>query len=120
LDKAQMEEVRITGPFVGLWFAVFALPLFLFVQEAPKPFRTATAVRKGLASLGRTLRMLPQHGQTWRFLVARMLYTDGLNTLFAFGGIYAAGSFGMDFQEILVFGILLNITAGIGAIAFAW
>jgi MFS transporter, UMF1 family len=120
LDKAQMEEVRIAGPFVGLWFAVFALPLFLFVHETPKPFRTASAVRKGLASLGRTLRMLPQHGQTWRFLVAHMLYTDGLNTLFAFGGIYAAGSFGMDFQEILVFGILLNITAGLGAIGFAW
>ena len=49
-----------------------------------------------------------------------MLYIDGLNTLFAFGGIYAAGTFGMGFQEILVFGILLNVTAGLGAAGFAW
>ena len=49
-----------------------------------------------------------------------MLYIDGLNTLFAFGGIYAAGTFGMDFQEILVFGIILNVTAGLGAAGFAW
>ncbi len=49
-----------------------------------------------------------------------MLYTDGLNTLFAFGGIYAAGTFGMSFQDILVFGILLNVTAGLGAFGFAW
>ena len=49
-----------------------------------------------------------------------MIYIDGINTLFAIGGIYAAGTFGMDFQEILFFGILLNVTAGIGAALFAW
>ncbi|MFQ5939507.1 MAG: MFS transporter, partial [Alphaproteobacteria bacterium] len=51
---------------------------------------------------------------------ARMIYTDGLNTLFAFGGIYAAGTFGMSFGEVIEFGIALNVTAGLGAIAFAW
>lgn len=120
LDKARSEDVRITGPFVGLWFAVFALPLFLMVHESPAPFRPAAAVRDGLASLWTTLKLLPRHGQTGLFLVAHMLYTDGLNTLFAFGGIYAAGSFGMSFQDILIFGILLNVTAGLGAFAFAW
>jgi UMF1 family MFS transporter len=120
LDKTQAEEVRITGPFVGLWFAVFALPLFFLVREHPAPFRPTAAVRDGLTSLWRTLKLLPGHGQTGRFLLARMLYTDGLNTLFAFGGIYAAGSFGMSFQDILIFGILLNVTAGLGAFGFAW
>ncbi|MEQ8357533.1 MAG: MFS transporter [Kiloniellaceae bacterium] len=120
LDKQQVEEVRITGPFVGLWFAVFALPLFLVVRERPQDFRPGSAVRDGLSSLWRTLKLLPRHGQSGQFLLARMLYTDGLNTLFAFGGIYAAGSFGMTFQEILIFGILLNVTAGLGAFAFAW
>ena len=120
LDKGQMEDVRITGPFVGLWFAVFALPLFFLVREHPAPFRPAAAVRDGLASLWQTLKLLPSHDQTWRFLLAHMLYTDGLNTLFAFGGIYAAGSFGMSFQDILIFGILLNVTAGLGAFGFAW
>ncbi|NIA71022.1 MFS transporter [Pelagibius litoralis] len=120
LDKAMAEEVRITGPFVGLWFAVFAVPLFLFAREKPRPFKPAGAVRAGLASLWQTLRALPQHGQIGRFLLARMFYTDGLNTLFAFGGIYAAGTFGMSFEDILIFGILLNVTAGLGAFAFAW
>lgn len=120
LDKTLAEEVRITGPFVGLWFLVFAVPLFLFTREKPRAFKPASAVRTGLASLWQTLRALPQHGQTGRFLLARMFYTDGLNTLFAFGGIYAAGSFGMSFEDILIFGILLNVTAGLGAFAFAW
>lgn len=120
LDRDRAEDVRATGPFVALWFALFALPLFVLARERPQSVRPGAAVRDGLASLWRTLKLLPQHGQTWRFLLARMLYTDGLNTLFAFGGIYAAGTFGMSFQDILIFGILLNVTAGIGAFGFAW
>ena len=54
-----------------------------------------------------------------RFLFARMLYTDGLTTLFAFGGIYAAGEFGMNARDTLLLGILLNVSAGIGAAGFA-
>jgi UMF1 family MFS transporter len=49
-----------------------------------------------------------------------MLYIDGLGTLFAFGGIYAAGSFGMTLADVIKFGIALNVTAGLGAAAFAW
>ena len=43
------------------------------------------------------------------------MYNDGLVTIFAFGGIYAAGTFGFSFDEIMLFGIVLNITAGFGA-----
>jgi UMF1 family MFS transporter len=39
-------------------------------------------------------------------------------TIFAFGGIYAAGAFGMTFAEILVFGIVINLAAGAGALTF--
>ena len=49
-----------------------------------------------------------------------MLYTDGLNTLFAFGGIYAATLFNMGFSEIIIFGIALNIAAGFGSIIFGF
>ena len=121
LDKDAYEHVRATGPFVGLWFLVFALPMFLFTpdrQASGKP--AGEAVRSGLATLWETLRKLPRYGSILRFLIARMFYTDGLNTLFAFGGIYAAGTFGMSFDEILIFGILLNVTAGLGAVGFAW
>ena len=44
------------------------------------------AVRSGLRTLVATLRELPQHGRLLRFLIGRMIYMDGVNTLFAFGG----------------------------------
>jgi UMF1 family MFS transporter len=70
--------------------------------------------------LAGTLRALPEYRNTATFLLARMLYTDGLNTLFVFGGIYAYRGFGMDTGETFVFAILLNVTAGLGAAAFGW
>ena len=55
-----------------------------------------------------------------RLLVARLVYNDGLVTVFAFGGIYAAGTFGFTFEDILLFGIALNVAAGLGAFVFGF
>jgi UMF1 family MFS transporter len=121
LDPALAEQVRIVGPLAAVWFAVFALPLFLFVPDraagALAPFE---AMRRGIGDLFKTLRQVRRYANVARFLLAKMIYIEGLNTLFAFGGIYAAGSFGMGLEEVLLFGIVLNIAAGAGAFAFAW
>lgn len=121
LAKDAAEHVRIVGPIVGLWLIIFCLPLFLWTPDpAGRGLPAKAAVREGFIVLARTLRALPQHGQLARFLLARMIFTDGLNTLFAFGGIYAAGTFGMSVEEVLTFGLALNATAGAGAFAFGW
>ncbi len=113
--------VRATAPLVALWFALFAAPLFLLVPDRPRTATAlATAVREGLAELAASLRRLPREGHVLRFLFARMIYADGLNTLFIFGGIYAAGTIGLSLEEVIVFAILINATAGAGALLFAW
>jgi UMF1 family MFS transporter len=105
---------------VAVWFAVFALPLFLLVREPPAPsLPLVAATRAGLRTLAQTLREVRKHRVLMLFLLAQMLYADGLVTLFAFGGIYAAGTFGMALAEVIQFGILLNVTAGLGAACFA-
>jgi UMF1 family MFS transporter len=106
---------------VALWLAVFSLPLFLFTPDRQSAGLPATeAVRRGLAQLRRTFANLRRYRAIGRFLIARMIYTDGLNTLFAFGGIYAAGTFGMPMAEVILFGAALNVTGAAGAILFAW
>ncbi len=121
LNAATFGQIRIVGPFSSLWFAVFSLPLFLFVHDTPakkqKLYRTLQA---GLRELVQTLRMLIREKNILLFLIGRMIYTDGLNTLFAFGGIFAAGSFQFTFTDILILGISLNVMAGLGSIALAW
>ena len=49
------------------------------------------------------------------FLLANMIYTDGLVSLFAFGGIYAAGTFGWNTTQIGSFGVILAIAGAFGA-----
>jgi UMF1 family MFS transporter len=121
LDKAQAEHIRILGPLVAVWFAVFAIPLFLYTPDRPATgVPLGRAAREGFVALAETVRQARHFRQILRFLVARIFYIDGLNTLFALGGIYAAGAFGMSLEEILVFGVLVNVTAGIGAFGFAW
>ena len=121
LDTSLAEHVRISGPVVALWLGLFCLPLFLWTPDPlVRGLPAKAAVREGLVTLGRTLRTLPQHSQLTRFLLARMVFTDGTNTLFAFGGIYAAGTFGMSVKEVIMFGLVLNATAGIGAFTFGW
>ncbi|NVK18775.1 MAG: MFS transporter [Methylocystaceae bacterium] len=120
LDKDLAEHIRISGPFVGLWYGLFALPLFLFVPDQPAKMPMRQAVRDGLGQFVLTLKKWRDHPTVFGFLLTRMIYIDGLNTLFAFGGIYAAGTFGMSFQDLIIFGISINVTAGLGAAIFGW
>jgi UMF1 family MFS transporter len=66
------------------------------------------------------LREARREPDLWRFLLASALYRDGLATMFAMGGLYAAGTFGMAFDKVVLLAIGLNVAAGIGAIGFAW
>jgi MFS transporter, UMF1 family len=121
LDPAQAEPLRAVGPMAALWYALFALPLFFLVPDVPATGRRlGVAVRDGVRSIAKTIARAREHRVIWRYLIACMIYSDGLNTLFAFGGIYAAGTFGMDFSELILFGIALNVFAGAGAAGFAW
>ena len=120
LDAATREGDRFSGPLTALWFAVLVLPMFLFVPDRAKglPFRAAVA--KGFGEIRGLVPKLKARPPLARFLLANMIYADGLVALFAFGGIYAAGTFGWGSIEIGIFGILLTITGTAGALAGGW
>src|SRR3954453_3189743 len=115
LDPVSHQGDRITGPLTAVWFIVFVLPMFLLTPDYPARRPVREALREGLSDLRRTLSELPQHKSMAAFLLANMVYTDGLVSLFAFGGIYAAGTFGWNTIQIGSFGILLAIAGSFGA-----
>ncbi|MDT8436986.1 MAG: MFS transporter [Gemmatimonadota bacterium] len=110
---------RATNLLVAGWFLAFSLPMFLFVPEGAAAPGEA-GVRGAFRELGRTIRSLGRYREVAKFLVARLVYNDGLVTVIAFGGIYAAGTFGMGLDEVIFFGMMLNIAAGLGAWAFGF
>jgi len=121
ITKVDDQNIRATNLVVAVWFFVFSLPLFIWVKSkvhtrAPEPGGLVGATYRQLAS---TFHEIKRYRQIVRFLIARLIYNDALITVFAFGGIYAAGTFGFTTKEILIFGIVLNITAGAGAFSMA-
>ena len=121
LNKSTAQDVRATFILVAVWYLVFSLPLFMFTSDTPSTGKSIRqGVKDGTIQLINSIRQVKRYRPIVRFLIARMIYIDGLATLFTFGGVYAAGSFNMAEQEVLMFGIALNASAGLGAIGFAW
>jgi UMF1 family MFS transporter len=116
LDPENFDGDRASGPFTALWYAIFVLPLFLFTPDNERRLRLRLAARVGIGKLRKTILSLRRHSNVALYLLSHMIYADGLVALFAFGGIYAAGTFGWTSFELGLFGILLTITGTIGAV----
>lgn len=121
LDRAMAEHVRFTFILVALWYLIFSLPLFIKTPDEPRSgMGIKQAIKNGWQQLKESIQHVRDYKDILRFLIARMIFIDGLATVFAFGGIYAAGTFDMTEKDVLMFGIGLNLTAGLGAALFAW
>ncbi len=121
-------HIRATNLLVAGWLLLFSLPMLLWVRE-PTIERAAddlnavggrAQVAQAFSDLKRTLLRIRDFPEIVRFLIAHLIYNDGLVTVFAFGGIYAAGTFGLEYDEVILFGIALNVAAGLGAWLFGF
>ena len=112
-------NLRATNLLVAGWFLLFSIPAFLWLRDESTAAGRVDVVQ-AFRDLAVTAGHLRRYRQVALFLLARLLYNDGLVTIFAFGGIYAVGTFGFSFAELVTFGIVLNVGAGLGALAFGF
>ncbi|MET0673620.1 MAG: MFS transporter [Microbacterium pygmaeum] len=119
LDVSGGLAYRLIAVGAAVWTIVFALPFVFNVPEAaarldrPKVgfFESYAVLIKDIGSLYRN------HRSTFWFLISSAVYRDGLAGVFAFGGVLAAAAFGFTPNEVIIFGIALNLVAGISTIA---
>lgn len=117
LDTVMREGDRLVGPFAAAWFLLFVIPFFLFVPDIPtRAEKAAGGIGRALGELRQTVRELPGNRDMLRFLIARMIYADGLSAIFTFGGIYGAWVFGWQALALGIFGIVLSLAGAIGAV----
>ncbi|MFV0319327.1 MAG: MFS transporter [Microbacterium sp.] len=122
MDVSDGLAYRLIALGAAVWTIVFALPFVFNVPESPamddRPkvgfFRSYAVLVRDLIALWR------EHRPTFWFLVASAVYRDGLAGVFAFGGILAAVSFGFSATEVMIFGIALNLVAGVSTIFAGW
>ena len=116
-SKELGENIRATNLMVAIWFVIFSIPVFMGLGGTTKINKTYSKNiwSDSFEEIKSTLANIKKYKELVKFLIARIFYNDGLITIIAFGGIYAAGTFNFTFEDIFLFGIVLNITAGLGA-----
>ena len=116
LSKVNGENIRATNLLVASWFLLFSIPLIYFLEDKDLTIKTSeNIIIKSYYQLKNTWIDIKNYKEVVKFLIARMFYNDGMITVFAFGGIYAAETFNFTLTEVLIFGIVMNISAGLGA-----
>jgi UMF1 family MFS transporter len=116
LDPATKADTRIVGPLAAVWFAVFMIPFFVYSRDLPGTGTAPVSIRKSMHDLAGTLRTLPRHPSLLAYLGSSMFYRDGLNGMYAFGGVYAVGVLGWSFTQVGIFGIIALISGAF----FCW
>lgn len=118
IDLSDGMAYRLIALGAAVWTVVFALPFVLFVPEAPPhPDRPQVGLLRGYVVLVQDIvRLFRQDRATAWFLVSSAIYRDGLAGIFTFGALIASASFGFSANEVIIFGIALNLVAGIATI----
>ncbi len=111
LTKEESENIRAITLLVSIWFLIFSIPFLFFVIKKDKS-------KKNYSVKSDNLKKLLWHKKITvlgKFLIARMLYADGLNAIIVMGGIFAVGVFNLEIKDLLKLSIIMNVTAFIGA-----
>jgi UMF1 family MFS transporter len=118
-DKA--EAVRWSFLSVAIWWALFTIPVALYVREAGEVGRMgwAASARAGFHQLGDTIHHLRSLKQVWLFLIAYFLYIDGVNTVAHMAVDYGL-SLGFDSNVLITALLMTQFIAFPAALAAGW
>ncbi len=101
-------------------FAIFAVPIFVFVRErgTGAPTFTWADARASFTQIGRSIDHARQVPGLGRFLLGRFFYSDAVNTIIVVMSVVAVRAMGLTEQQYLMVTVLLTVVAI--SLSFAW
>ena len=114
LDPEAREGTRSVGPFTAIWYIVFMVPFFLWVNE-PKIAAQPLHIGRAMQSLKGLLASLRYRRSLSAYLASSLFYRDALNALYGFGGVYASGVLNWSIIQIGTFGVVGAVAAMIAS-----
>ncbi|MBU1050038.1 MFS transporter [Candidatus Bipolaricaulota bacterium] len=115
--------IRLTLVFTAVYFAVFSAPIFLWLRERP----AVGSLPKGRSLLllpfkriAETMRAIRTYREFGKFIIAFLVYNDGILMTLSFAAIMGTVLFGMEQKELILFMILVQITSVPGAFVMGW
>jgi UMF1 family MFS transporter len=108
---------------VAIWWLVFSLPTFFFLRERAE--KTSLSMGKnyfneGYHRLRDTLRRIKTFRQLTKFLVAYIIYNDGIETVIVMASIFGVEVLGMQTDEIILFFLMIQGIAFFGSLLFGF
>jgi MFS-type transporter involved in bile tolerance (Atg22 family) len=96
---------RLSFLSVAIWWAVFSIPIFLRVPEPPaateKLSQGENVITASFKRLGQTLKDIRQYRELFKYLLAFLLYVDGIGTIIGVAAIYGA-ELGFDSVDLIL------------------
>jgi MFS transporter, UMF1 family len=118
LPGADGQNVRAAVVLAAVWFAVFALPVFVFVPAPELGDR-----RKAVGIFGAYRALWSEIVGEWRrdrnvvyYLLASAVFRDGLTGVVTFGAVLGVKVYGISAADVLLFGVGASVIAAFGAV----
>ena len=116
---SEADAVRLTFLLVAVWWAVFTVPLAIWVHEPKGPPIASGAIRAAFAELAGTLRSVRSQRNLWLFLLAYWLYIDGVYTIIKMAVDFGLSQ-GLVMQDVVTAILVTNFIGFPAAILFGF
>jgi UMF1 family MFS transporter len=108
---------------VAIWWFVFSLPTFLLLRERAQESSVSSEkgyFREGYRRLKHTFQRVKTFKELTKFLVAYLIYNDGIETVIIMASIFGAEVLGMETGEIILFFLMIQGIAFLGSLMFGF
>ena len=115
--------VRFSLVITAVYFAIFAAPLFIWFREKGENRKLLTGENvfsTAIQRLKKSFQSIKNHREFVKYIIAFLIYNDGILMAINFAAIFGAVMFGLDQQQIILFMILIQFTSVIGAYISGW
>ncbi len=115
--------VRFSLVLTAVYFAIFATPLFLWLRERAEPEPMPEGenyLTIAFKRLKHTISTVREYREFIKYIVAFLIYNDGILMMLNFAAIFGAVMFGLNQQQIIIFMIIVQVTSVIGAYVSGW
>jgi len=110
--------VRLSLVFTAVYFALASIPAFRWIKERAVPNQLPPGenyLSLAFSRLLETLKALGNFRDFLRFIIAFLIYNDGILMALNFASIIGAVLFGMDQTQLIIFMIIVQVTSVLGA-----
>lgn len=120
LPLVRAGEFKATWIMVAVFFALCSMPAFLFLPaDARGEYSIFRAGLRGFTHAKKALREIWASKEPRKFLLAYLIYEDGVNTVIVFSSIFAATTLGFRPQELIGLYLVVQATALTGSLLMA-